>query len=615
MRTFALRRITGSLVAVSLLLSATGAVSIETAFANHSQCSDGRDDDGDGKIDFPADNECDSLDDDNEAPNEDVFVSVTDNRDTVSAGEPLIYVISLKQQRENVKLIDVALHVPAQNSIVSVSDDGSTQDGSVRWRKVAVFRGETRRLSVHVVVSPDVAGAQLLIARVLADGSEATDTTAVNGRPIPYPDNQLEVSITDHRDTAGPGDVLDYDVAVRNPEPNATVVHVRVKIPTALRLLSSPGADIVNDELIWRDIALSARAERLFSFRAVVDDRAPRGYPIQVTARAGNVVAYDRTSTGGSPYSLFSTITDNRETALRGDLLTYVIHIDNTSGRLDPHANIDAAIPMYSEFVSATEGGVRDRENIRWLDMSVAPNGTRDLRFTVRVRDDAPDNTQLRATATVQGQVSSDITRVTNDGYTSYRDANENRLYAGPLEVEKSSDRTSATAGSSIEYTVSVRNDNNREIRDIAVEDVYSPSEFTVTDPGSGDDRDGRIQWSIDSLQPGERRVFRYQGTLARSLRPGYAVLNTARAFASAVDIGSSPYTTGDDYGYHDENNYAYLPQTGIGDFFAPIENTGEFLSPVRTAAEGNGLPLLIWLTVIAAGMAGGAGLGKKYSA
>jgi len=626
MRTSAFSRALSLLIALSLLLPLGEAFSVETALASHSQCSNGMDDDRDDKTDFPRDGECDSLDDDNEAPNEGVFVAVTDNRDSVSAGGALIYVITLKQQREPVKLVDVALHVPAQNSVVSVSDDGTLQDGGVRWRKVAVFNGNTRRLSVQVVVSPHAPKEHLLIARVLANGSEATDTTIVSGRPIPYVENQLHVSVTDHRDNAGPGDILDYVIVVRNPEPNGIVTPLRVKLPIALRLIDAPGADVVSDELIWRNVTLGPRDERVFAFRASVDSRVPNRYPIQVVARAGNIVGVDRTVTGGRPYSLFSSITDNRDSADRGDLLTYVIRIDNTSGRLDPHANIDAAIPQYSEFVSATEGGVRDRENIRWLDMVVAPNGSRDLEFTVRVRSDAPDGTLLRATAFVQGEVSSDVTQVTG-GLSGYRSGG---LYAGPLEVEKTSDRLSATAGSSLSYIVTVRNSNDREIRNIAVNDTFDPSEFTVTDPGAGDLQSGRIAWHIDSLQPGENRSFRYRGRLSRSLRPGYAVQNTARAFSaevgyvptvgSTVDVGytspyddgsSSPYSSGE-YRY-DDYDYSSLPQTGIEDFFGPIENTRQFLTPLHAAAEGNAMPMLLWIVVIAAGLAGGAAVGRKF--
>lgn len=612
-------RALSSLITLTLLISTGLTPFVDIARANHSQCSNGGDDDADGAIDYPADNECDSLDDNNEAPNEGVFVAVTDNRETVSAGDALIYIISLKQQREAVKLVDVALHVPAQNSIVSVSDDGTRRDGGVRWFKVAVFKGETRRLSVHVVVSPNADANQMLIARVLADGGEATDTTIVSGRPIPYVQNQLELSVTDHRDNAGPGDSLEYVVFVRNPEPHGIATHVRVKLPAALHQIFAPGADIMNDELIWKDVTINPREERVFTFHAVVHDRVPNRYIIQVIARAGNVVAYDRTVTGGNPYSLFSSITDNRYVAGRGDLLTYVIHIDNTSGRLDPNASIDAAIPMYSEFVSATEGGVRDRENIRWLNMQVAPNGSRDLEFTVRVRSDAPDGALLRATAMVQGQTTSDVTQVAG-GLGGYRNGG---LYAGPLEVEKASDRISATAGSSLSYTVTVRNSNDREIRNIAVHDVYSPSEFTVTDPGAGELRNGKITWRIESLRPGEHRTFSYRGRLSRSLRPGYAVLNTARAFSadtgyvptssSTVDVGYSSAYNDEDYAY-DNNVYPYLPQTGIEDFFGPIENTRRFLSPISAASHGNGLPLLMLLVLSAGGLLGGGMLGKKFA-
>ena len=184
-----------------------------------------------------------------------------------------------------------------------------------------------------------------------------------------------------------------------------------------------------------------------------------------------------------------------------------------------------------------------------------------------------------------------------------------------------------------MEYTVPVRNTHDRVVQNIAVRDVFRPSEFTVTDPGSGAVRNDTIAWDIDSLEPGENRTFSYRGRLAQSLPAGYEVLNTARAFSSdvsyvptsnsTVDVGGSsmygnPYSTsdnsGDYYSYNNETfDYANLPQTGIEDFFSPMENTRQFLTPVSEAAEGNALPLILWVAVIVAGLAGGVMVGKKF--
>ncbi len=526
MRTSAFTRSLGVLTALELFLPLGGMLTtVETAHADYTQCADGIDNDRDGQIDYPEDDNCSSIDDKTEWADNGVFVSVTDNRDTVSPGEAVVYIITLKQQRQDVALMDVAFHIPFQSGITYLSDDGSIINGGAtgRWIKVAVFKNNTRRLSVHAVISPYAKPEQLLVTRVTANGSTASDTTRVStaGRAIPYPENQLQVSISDHRDNAGPGDVLDYLVTVRNPERTGTTVHVRVKIPVALRVTDARDADFIGNEIVWQNVTLNPHQEKTFSFRAVVDTRAPRSYAIQVVARAGNVVAYDRTVTGGSPYNLFATITDNRDTANRGDLLTYVVRVDNTSGRLDTNASIDASLPIYSEFVSVTEGGTWDGQNVRWLRMQVAPGGSRDLLFTVRVRSDAPDGTLLRATALVQGFTTSDITQVTG-GVAG--------LYGHPAD-----DRS--PYGSSV---LSVRK--------------------TVV--GSGDS--SYIQTTM-----------------------------------SNVDV-------------YDQ---VLMPVTGIEDFFGPLEDSDKFLTPIAAAAEGNGLPLVLWIAVISAGMIAGGALGKKFIA
>src|SRR5438067_1404698 len=137
MRTSALSRAVSAAMAFMLLMPFGGAfLRIEAAHADYPQCSDGIDNDHDGRIDYPEDPDCTSMNDDSESHDPGVFVTVTDGRDTVMPGGVLIYQITLKQQRSDVELVDVSFHVPAQNSIESASDDGSISNAGVVWRKV-----------------------------------------------------------------------------------------------------------------------------------------------------------------------------------------------------------------------------------------------------------------------------------------------------------------------------------------------------------------------------------------------------------------------------------------------------------------------------------------------
>lgn len=615
MRTLAYSRFLSAIVALVLALP-LGGMAIPAAHADYMQCSDGMDNDSDGQIDYPEDANCDSISDNTEWADNGIFVTVTDGREEIAPGEAAQYQITLKQQRDPVQLIDVSFHVPVQSGITYASNDGSITDGTtVRWYKVAVFKGHARHLAVHAVISPNATEGRLLVTRVTANGSTANDTTMVkNTNNIPYVQNMLQVSIDDHRDRAQPGDILEYLVTVRNPEKRGVTVHTRVTIPAALRVTDAAGADFLGNELVWKNVTINPNQERTFTFRAQVNDRLPKSYPIQVTARAGNVVAYDRTVTGGTPYSLFTSITDNRDFAERGDLLTYVVHVDNTSGRLDTNASIDASLPQYSEFVSVTEGGQWDGNNVRWLRMQIAPGSSRDLMFTVRVRSDAPDGNLMRATAMTQGYTAVDITQVGGGNANGYYRApvGGSPYDASTISVRKTADRTSATAGSTVRYTLTVRNVSNSEARSVTVNDAYDPSVFTITDAGLGNVQDGRITWYIDSLQAGEVRTFTYSGVVSRYLKSGASVLNTARAYIQSSDVGYVP-AAGE---YIDPYSDQYLlPVTGIGDFFSPLENSRQFLTPIAAAAEGNGLPLVVWMGVMMIGLVSGGMMSKKYLA
>ncbi len=505
------RKKAASALALTLVLSLTFtslmAVTMERTLANHSQCSDGIDNDHDGRVDYPQDDDCSSLDDDFEGIGlTGNFITVTDGKESVSPGGNMVYVITLKQQRQDARVVNVDFHLPNQGNIVSASDSGDVRPGYVRWTNISVYKNVTRTITVNANVKPEAAVGQYMIARAIVEGQEATDTTLVENY-VPPPSDRYKVSITDGHENVAPGQNLTYTVRVKNTSSQAVTTDVRASMPYMSEYLSiSDGGVRDNYNVTWRNVTLSAGEEKIFTYTVLVDRGAVNRFAIRARAYVGSISALDETIVNfGLPYQAISTkITDNRNTAEIGQLLTYVVKVTNSSDVVGTHVYVNGAVPQYGEFVGATEGGTTDGVNVRWHILQIAPRDTRTLSFTVRVRSDAPLGAILSASAVADG-MNGDITR---DVTKVVAESTELGIASNDVIFRKTADRREAVPGGSIRYTLFIRNTLDHVISDAVIVDRYDSmylSFQSAENTGNLLNRsEGHMEWQVPVLKPGE---------------------------------------------------------------------------------------------------------------
>ncbi|OGJ62499.1 hypothetical protein A3A67_04385 [Candidatus Peribacteria bacterium RIFCSPLOWO2_01_FULL_51_18] len=511
-------------VFVGSLFTGLFASSYEKTYAIHSECSDGADNDENGKTDYPQDLSCLSPDDDYEGPHlTGNFITVTDGRDTVEPGGAVIYIITLKQQRDDIRNVDVVLHLPFQSNIVSASDGGEITPGFVRWRNVSVQKNITRTLQINVNVSPEVKPGQYLVAQVRVPGMSATDTTLVQSNVQPAA-SRLSVSVSDNREYAVPGENLTYQIRIRNDGAYVIESDLNLAIPTQTYFVSAGGGGARDSYNVrWYRVKLSPGESRTFSATVRVENRAKDKTILRARAYMLTASDLDQTLvTFGLPYGAITpTITDDRKSARAGDMLTYVINLKNDSGTVGTDVSVNASLPQYAEFVSATEGGYFDGTNVRWLVVQIAPNGYRALSFSVRVRSDAPEGAVLLASVFSEGITSRDKTTVGGEA------VEENQVF-----FNKTSSSREAVPGSRITYRISVRNTLDRVISDATVLDRYDPAYLTLDRNDSPDDllsfSSGRMVWKVPVLNPGESWEARYVLLVSENAPNGMILENVA---------------------------------------------------------------------------------------
>ncbi len=531
-----------STLALILMLSAsfTGLFALTSEFsdASFSQCSDGIDNDNDGRVDYPQDDDCQNLDDDYEGIGlSGNFITVTDGHEKVQPGQALVYVITLKQQRETSRNVNITLNLPHQSNIVSASDAGTFQGDTVRWTNVSVYKNVTRTITVNVNVSPDAKSGQYLVARALSEGAEATDTSLIE-EYVAQAADQFRVSITDGKDFILPNTKLTYTTRVRNMSSQTMTSDVRVAMPYASNFISgSENAIRDSYNVTWRKVSFAPGEEKVFTFTTLVDHDAVNHMLIRARAYVGTVSAVDQTIVSiGQPYNaITTTISDGRNTAEIGQVLTYTVKVTNSSDQVGTHVAISASLPTFAEFVSATEGGTTDGNNVRWLITQIAAHDTRTFKYSVRVRSDAPLDSILSAGVVADGANG----HMTRDQTKVVLQSTEIGEVEPTIVFRKSADRSEAVPGGKVRYTLFIRNTLDRVISDATILDRFDNRYLSFESAEQTqfliENTEGRMIWKVPVLKPGESWQVSYMLSVAANAPTGLPLDNVATLRGSDV--------------------------------------------------------------------------------
>jgi uncharacterized repeat protein (TIGR01451 family)/LPXTG-motif cell wall-anchored protein len=590
-----------------LLLGSGGAVfAVTSTQASHTECSDGLDNDHDGHEDYPEDDECDSLEDTLEGAHggSATFVSVTDGKESVTAGSALMYVITLRQQRQTTRDIDVAFHLPAQAGLADASHGGSNVNGTIRWDNVSVNADGTTKLTVLVNLRHNIPEGTLLLARVTADGETDTDTTTIRGNTTAGNSlaKEFTVDLNDGESEAKPGDELRYTLRVRNTSDTFNETDVTVFLPALVGVEDvSHHGEVTSQKILWPDVPFERNEERIFTFTVNTIDRITTDYTIHMRARAGTVSDIDDTLLfrGNLQGALSVSLTDNATTVRRGDTLSYVITVRNNSRQDVTNGQVSASLPIYGDFVDALEGGKWDGNNIRWKGLHMPVGAVRTLHFSVGVRGDAPSGHELLASAWADGDKAYDATTVgavsrrvndvsdngpVYDGHvntpvrTDRDDDYRTPVYRTPVRHDddvvvrdddgkgdnvffsKTASQSETVPGGRIVYTLTVRNTLNHTVSGLHVSDRFDSTLLSIVNQGGGRYVNaGGLAWDVPALRPGETWQVRYTLLVSKSAPQGMTLHNIATISGDEIrDLSLSRRVT-----VHSSGVIRTLPKTG----------------------------------------------------
>ncbi|MFA6259682.1 MAG: hypothetical protein WCX29_03700, partial [Candidatus Peribacteraceae bacterium] len=281
------------------------------------------------------------------------------------------------------------------------------------------------------------------------------------------------------------------------------------------------------------------------------------------------------------------------------------VYNDRSSEKcMDVHAFLDAD----TTFLSASGNGEETTTGeIRWEDICISSDSSTTLTADVRVRSSAHDGQRLLVRARADGEETTEYTTVNDD--TCYGDKCYPETGVGIVTIDKEADRREVQPGSTLSYTLTLRNLSEGIARNINVEDTFTAGSLTVEDAAGGYTIGNGVRWDIPTMGPGETRTIRYRVRVSSSMRHGQIITNTVQVRGSGFDRVATDSTQ--------TSVIEYLPQTGTESI---AESAGTANGFLRRAVTGNNagstgedlpLPLVIWTTLITMGMTAGSVLGK----
>ena len=524
----------GILLSHTMIVGAPG----EAAHASAPECSDGIDNDVDGLYDFPQDTDCDSMHDATEGEQGDnVYVAVSDGLSEVFQGESPVYTISLRSDNDEPKLMDVRFYLPSYATMLSASEGGLLEGAAVRWRNVAVDPNHIKELFVTVEIDRNARVGALLYAEATAMGAKASDTTLViehTANAVP----PLAISVNDGKIFAEPEEQLRYQIVVDNSIGPDRTYTMRTTLPPHLRFLGATGGEGFTQEqrqLIWDDEFIPAGATTSFTVDTVIERDAPEFTTLHTKVSAGTAIGDDATTVlykKMPPRALSISINDGYKAATAGQKLTYQIVLTNNQSKLLTEVEVTDKLPIYTEFVDATEGGYWTGSDVHWKGLTVSPFGTRTLSVTLRVRSDAPLGALLQNTVNALGNQAVDLTEVSDVavGNTTASANTQNPM------LRKVADRTEVRPGDTVQFTIYLRNTLNHDLRDVRIEDRMQSIYATVVDGQSGQMQGDRLVWELPVLEPGKEWFVTYTVRISPATPHGTVITNVVTASGEGME-------------------------------------------------------------------------------
>lgn len=298
------------------------------------------------------------------------------------------------------------------------------------------------------------------------------------------------------------------------------------------------------------------------------------GDPTRVTVRFGVDLGASAKTVSGDVAGFVSP----------GQTLTYTIRLQN-SGQQPATANLADDLPPHVEGctvvsgpITCVAGGANGTGRVLASNVPVPAGGFRDVSFTVRVRGDAPDGSQVTNVGLVTAAERPGVTWQARSPTVTVR---SQVIFVATKSVTDVNGG-GVEPGDELLYTLTLRNDGNRASQPVTIRDPLDPNLTFVSADSGGTSTASVISWTptttpaLTSLAAGAAVTVRFRARIGAAVANGTVISNQGRISSGDGDLATNDPATA-----------AANDPTVVRVVAAP-----SFVNSTKTVADPNGAPV-----------------------
>ncbi len=476
-------------------------------------------------------------------------VTKTAGRDVAYGLDTIDYTITVANNSTALTAPELPLvdTIPDGLRLVSIDPNGNPQIDinqlSIRWTVPQLFPGAAEEFRYTVVVDTPVVDTTIAqnIALYGTPNAAFADTASVTLLPDTLVEPTIPVlTIGKSVDSTAisPGNELSYNLAVANIDTVAadTVIVVDT-LPPFVRVVSFgyPSEAIIADGILtWTFSDLGAGESRTLEITTRVDDTTTIGASLTnyATITTPDTVYSDTVVTDVVAPPVPTLTLDKTVDSIQvrpGSSMSYELTVTNTDSFTADSVIVIDSLPMFTQLTNAlpSDGiGYNAATNrITWTLTDLTPNESRSVSLNVSISDTATVGTLLKnyAVTTLPDTVFSDTVTTTVEQRTGSPD---------DLEITKSVSQTSAFAGDTLDYGITIRNTGIDPIGPIAWNDFLTDELIYVPNSATGNavfsPELNRLGWDWANLDGGDSVTVAFRAVIDPTTAAGTDMRNQA---------------------------------------------------------------------------------------